>query len=64
MFPPLCFVDVSSGVVPDSSKELLQNNMSEEDYDLITDDNSSSELTFKFKLVELFENWRLQLASK
>ena len=64
MFPPLCFVDVSSGIVPDSSKELLQNNMSEEDYDLITDDNSSSELTFKFKLVELFENWRLQLASK
>lgn len=64
MFPPLCFVDVSSGVVPDSSKELLQNNMSEEDYDLITDDNNSSELTFKFKLVELFENWRLQLASK
>ena len=64
MFPPLCFVDVSSGVVPDSSKELLQNNMSEEDYDLITDDNSSSELIFKFKLVELFENWRLQLASK
>ena len=25
MFPPLCFVDVSSGVVPDSSKDDLQN---------------------------------------
>ena len=25
MFPPLCFVDVSSGVVPDESKEFMKN---------------------------------------
>ncbi|MCI8411049.1 MAG: stage II sporulation protein R, partial [Clostridia bacterium] len=25
MFPPLCFVDISSGVVPEESKELLEN---------------------------------------
>ena len=25
MFPPLCFVDVSSGIVPDNSKETLKN---------------------------------------
>ena len=24
MFPPLCFVDISSGVVPDDSKEILE----------------------------------------
>ena len=30
MFPPLCFVDVSSGIVPDSSKELLEENLDSE----------------------------------
>ncbi len=63
MFPPLCFVDVSSGVVPESSKEILHDNMSDEEYNLITDTSDSSELNFKFKLVELFENWKLKLAN-
>lgn len=62
MFPPLCFVDVSSGVVPDDSKELLENSMSDEEFDLITESDISSEMTFKFKLVELFENFKLKLA--
>lgn len=58
MFPPLCFVDVSSGVVPDSSKEQIKENLSDEEYDLIskTDD---TEIHFKFKLVEFFQNLRL-----
>ena len=30
MFPPLCFVDVSSGIVPDSSKEILEENLDSE----------------------------------
>lgn len=30
MFPPLCFVDVSSGIVPDSSKKILENNLDSE----------------------------------
>lgn len=63
MFPPLCFVDVSSGVVPESSKELLQDSMSEEEYDLLTKSSDNSELNFKFKIVELFENLKLKLAS-
>ena len=63
MFPPLCFVDVSSGIVPDSSKELLQENLPAEDYNLITDSGNSSELKFKFKLVELLENLKLKIAS-
>lgn len=63
MFPPLCFVDVSSGVVPDSSKETLQDNMSSEEYDLITDSDNSSELNVKFKIVELFENLKIKLAN-
>lgn len=30
MFPPLCFVDVSSGIVPDSSKQILEENLDSE----------------------------------
>ncbi len=58
MFPPLCFVDVSSGVVPDESKEEIKENLNDEEYDLIskTDDN---EIHFKFKLIEFFQNLRL-----
>ena len=54
MFPPLCFIDVSSGVVPDESKELLKENMNEEDFALISDNNSHSEISFKFKILEFF----------
>lgn len=54
MFPPLCFIDVSSGVVPDESKELLKENMNEEDFVLISDNNSNSEISFKFKILEFF----------
>ena len=50
MFPPLCFIDVTSGVVPDESKENLQENMSDEDYALISD-NDTPEIKFKFKLL-------------
>ena len=63
MFPPLCFVDVSSGIVPDDSKEQLEESMPEEDYDLITKSDDSSDVHFKFKIVELFENLKMKLAS-
>ena len=58
MFPPLCFVDVSSGVVPEESKQEIKESLNEEEYDLIskTDDN---EIHFKFKLIEFFQNLRL-----
>ena len=58
MFPPLCFVDVSSGVVPEESKQEIKESLNEEEYDLIskTDDN---EIHFKFKLIEFFKNLRL-----
>ena len=61
MFPPLCFVDVSSGVVPENSKELLKDNLSEEEFTLISD-NDSSEINFKFKLLEIFSNNNLLTA--
>lgn len=53
MFPPLCFVDISTGIVPDESKEEMKNNMSEEEFALISD-NKDSNIQFKFKLLEFF----------
>ncbi|MEI3395611.1 MAG: stage II sporulation protein R [Clostridia bacterium] len=55
MFPSLCFVDISSGIVPEESKEDLQNVLSGEEYSLISNDNDYS-IKFKFKLLELFAN--------
>lgn len=54
MFPPLCFVDISTGIVPEESKELLSNNLSDEEYSLIS--SNTDEVKFKFKIVEFFKN--------
>ena len=62
MFPSLCFVDVSNGIVPEESKENLQDNMQEEEYNLISSD--TIEFKLKFKLVELFENAKIIMAKK
>lgn len=63
MFPPLCFVDVSSGVVPNESKELMENNLSEEEFALISE-HSNNEIQFKFKLLEFFNHAGLITAKK
>ena len=55
MFPPLCFVDVTSGVVPDESKQIMQDNLSDEEYKLISD-SESKDIKFKFSIVEFFKN--------
>lgn len=53
MFPPLCFVDVTSGIVPEESKEIIKENLSEEEYKLVSE--KSNDITFKFKIIELFQ---------
>ena len=63
MFPPLCFVDISSGIVPDESKELLENNLSEEEFALISE-NNNTEIQFKFKLLEFFNQNGMITAKK
>lgn len=62
MFPSLCFVDISNGVVSEESKENLQANLNYEDYNLISSDDAEYKL--KFKLVELFENAKIIMAKK
>lgn len=62
MFPPLCFVDVTSGIVPDSSKEELKSSLSLEDYSIIS--NKDNATNIKFKIVEFFKNIEYKIAQK
>lgn len=61
MFPPLCFVDITTGVVPEDSKETLQENLDTEEYALISEDNGI--MKFKFKIIEMFENINIALGN-
>lgn len=54
MFPPLCFIDVSSGVLPDDSKEILESELTEDEFGLISE--NSGETKVKFKIVEVLQN--------
>lgn len=54
MFPPLCFIDTTSGIVPDESKEIIESSLTEEEYSLISEDTTS--IKFKFKIVEVLQN--------
>jgi len=58
MFPPLCFVDISSGIVPDESKSIIQDNLSDEEYSLVSDNHQPS-IKFKFSLIEFFQNFNI-----
>ena len=53
MFPSLCFIDISSGIVDDESKENLEENLETESYTIISD-NTNSSIKLKFKLIEFF----------
>ena len=53
MFPSLCFIDVSSGIVDDEAKENLEENLDTESYNIISDKENSG-FTFKFKIIEFF----------
>ena len=60
MFPPLCFVDVTSGVVPEESKEIIKESLSNEEYKLLSE--NSNNINFKFKIIEMFQNIGIKLA--
>ena len=52
LFPPLCFTDISSGVIDKEANEVLETNLNNEEYSIIT--SSSDKFKFKFKLIEWF----------
>lgn len=57
MFPPLCFVDVTSGIVPEESKEIMKNSMEEEEFQLISE--AKNDIKLKFKIVEVLQNFTI-----
>lgn len=54
LFPPLCFVDISAGIIDEESEEYLRENLSEDEFSIITDD--SGDVKFKFKIIELLNS--------
>lgn len=52
LFPPLCFVDISSGVIDENSEEALKESLTDEEFSIITD--NSKTVKFKFKVLEMF----------
>lgn len=63
MFPPLCMINATSGNLTDDSKAMLKQKMSDEDYEIITSQDSGSEqVKVKFKIVELMQTLKMDLA--
>ena len=60
LFPPLCFVNSTTGIVPEDSKNILKENMDSESYKHINEGNNNetntSDIKIKFKIIEFFNN--------
>ena len=56
MFPSLCIIDSNNLNFSESSEQLLQENLSEEELSIISNSNATPDIKIKFKLIELFEN--------
>lgn len=63
MFPPLCFIDSSSGALATNSEDYLESNLSPDAFTLVSDSNNNS-VTFKFKILEFFSNHNIFTAKK
>ena len=64
MFPPLCFVDASSGIVPEESKEDLENSLTDEEFSIVSDNDSNFGFKLKFKILEILNDSGLITAKK
>ena len=64
MFPPLCFVDASSGIVPEESKEDLENSLTDEEFSIVSDNEENLTFKLKFKILEILNDTGLITAKK
>lgn len=53
LYPPLCFVDATYGVVPDESKAAFKALLSEDEYNMIFSEN----VVFRFKILKFLNNF-------
>lgn len=56
LFPSLCFVDETYAVVPDSSKEKLKENLSEEEYESLSQDSKKDSFFIHSAIYDWFCN--------
>ena len=54
LFPPLCFIDISSGIISEEGEEYLKENLSSEELSVVTED--SKDVKLKFKIIEFLNN--------
>lgn len=64
MFPPLCFIDVAHGVVPEETMKELKESLNDEEYKLLLSSKTEEGIPVKlrFKIVELAKSMNLRLA--
>ncbi|KXZ38893.1 stage II sporulation protein R [Alkalithermobacter thermoalcaliphilus JW-YL-7 = DSM 7308] len=53
MFPPLCFIDINSGITDQKTEQNLKSVLTDEEYSMIVVD--TNEVKLKFKIVEVIE---------
>jgi len=56
MFPSLCLIDSNNIFSSNSSIDVLNNCLNQEELSIVTKNDSSPDIKFKFKLIELIEN--------
>lgn len=56
MFPPLCYVDAATGVVPLEGKEQLKNELNKNQYELVAN-REERPYQVKFKIVEVISSY-------
>lgn len=58
LFPPLCFIDMKTGLTNEKTKKELMNILTEEEFNMISTASSNDEIPIqmKFKLVEIIES--------
>lgn len=56
LFPPLCFIDISSGYLNEEDYKVLEENLSEEEFILVS--SSAPNVKLKFKILEILNKNR------
>jgi stage II sporulation protein R len=64
MFPPLCFIDIAHGVVPEQTMAQLKENLNEDEYKLLTAAKTDEDIPIKlkFRIVEIAKSMNMRIA--
>lgn len=64
MFPPLCFIDIAHGVLPEQTMDKLKDSLSDDEYKLLTAAKTEQDvpIKLKFKIVEIAKSMNMRMA--